>query len=215
MGNVTPQIMREGMLADYHQVYELTMEVFEIVKDAKIIEASSKRGSQLVVTFDPTMKWVPSHGLIHEMGMFGNLPDGEVFTSPDSVEGVLFADVLGDYFEGILKDSISFEISKSEVVDIRCENSELVEEVEKYLDSSKNGRRVGEFAIGTNTAVKELVGRMIQDEKIPGIHIAFGNPLGYATGATWTSDVHLDVVPTCCTIEVDGRVIMEEGNFLI
>lgn len=215
MGNVTPQIMREGMLADYNQVYELTMKVFEIVKDAKIIEASSKRGSHVLAKFDPTLKWYPDHGLLHESGMWGNLPAGEVFTSPASVEGVFVADALGDYFQGILKNPVYFEISDNKVIDIKCKNSKLAEEVGKYLDSSQNGRKVGEFAFGTNTAVKELVGRIVQDEKIPGIHIAFGNPLGNFTGATWTSDVHLDVIPTCCTIEVDGKTIMEKGNFLI
>lgn len=215
MGSVTPQIMREGMLADYHQVYELTMRVFEIVKDARMIEASSNRGSHVLATFDPTLKWVPVHGLIHEMGMWGNLPDGEVFTSPASVEGSLVADVLGDCFQGTRQDPVTFRIKNSQVVEIRCDDKDLAFEIEKYLNSSQNGRKVGEFGIGTNTGVKELVGRNVQDEKIPGFHMAFGDPLGIHTGATWTSDVHLDVVPTGCTIQVDGKVIMEDGQFLI
>jgi leucyl aminopeptidase (aminopeptidase T) len=43
--------------------------------------------------------------------------------------------------------------------------------------------RVGEFAIGTNIGVHDVIGNILQDEKIPGIHIAFGNPYGAHTGA--------------------------------
>ena len=77
----------------------------------------------------------------------------------------------------------------------------------------KGAGGVGEFAIGTNIAVTELSGNLLQDEKIPGIHVAFGNPIGYETGADWTSDVHVDVVPTGCNITVDGKIIMGNGIF--
>jgi aminopeptidase len=46
---------------------------------------------------------------------------------------------------------------------------------------------VGEFAIGTNIGVRDVIGNILQDEKIPGIHIAFGNPYGAHTGADWYS----------------------------
>ena len=72
---------------------------------------------------------------------------------------------------------------------------------------------MGECAIGTNTAVTELSGNLLQDEKIPGVHVAFGNPYSHLTGADWSSRVHVDVVPTGCSIEMDGEVIMVNGEF--
>jgi aminopeptidase len=53
---------------------------------------------------------------------------------------------------------------------------------------------VGEFAIGTNIGVRDVIGNILQDEKIPGVHIAFGNPYGAHTGADWYSATHIDVV---------------------
>jgi len=57
-----------------------------------------------------------------------------------------------------------------------------------------NSDRVGEFAIGTNIDLKDVIGEILQDEKYPGVHIAFGNPYGAHTGAEWDSSTHIDVV---------------------
>jgi leucyl aminopeptidase (aminopeptidase T) len=74
---------------------------------------------------------------------------------------------------------------------------------------------VGEFAIGTNIELKHVIGQILQDEKFPGIHIAFGNPYKEHTGADWYSSTHIDVVGLRFDIWVDGRKIMERGRFLI
>ena len=41
-----------------------------------------------------------------------------------------------------------------------------------------------------------MIGNILQDEKFPGVHIAFGNPYGAHTGADWYSSTHIDVVGT-------------------
>ena len=107
------------------------------------------------------------------------------------------------------------EVKDGYVEAVDCQDKEIAEELLAYLNSAENGTRAGEFAIGTNTAVTELTGNLLQDEKIPGIHVAFGNPSGYQTGADWTSVVHVDVVPINCTIEVDGVTIMKDGQFTL
>jgi len=49
--------------------------------------------------------------------------------------------------------------------------------------------------IGTNLGIKRVIGNILQDEKFPGIHIAFGNPYGEHTGAPlWHSGTHIDGV---------------------
>ena len=78
-----------------------------------------------------------------------------------------------------------------------------------------NSSRVGEFAIGTNVGLSEIVGNFLQDEKFPGVHIAFGDPYGFETGADWDCPWHVDVLASHATISVDGRNIMENGRFLV
>ena len=57
-----------------------------------------------------------------------------------------------------------------------------------------------------------MIGHILQDEKFPGIHIAFGNPYGAHTGADWYSSTHIDVVGTRFDIWVDDQPIMREGT---
>jgi len=216
MPHVTPRVMREGMRADYRQVHTLTMQVYERVRGAKLIRVTSPKGTDLIARFDPELKWVPSHCLYHRQGEWGNLPEGEVFTCPATAEGIIVADVLGDYFSpkyGILEHPVTFHIADGWVERVECADGKIEAEVWDYLNSDENGRRMGEFAIGTNTAVTELSGNLLQDEKIPGVHVAFGNPYPLHTGAKWSARVHMDVIPTRCTIEVDGEVIMVDGKF--
>lgn len=218
MIGITPGIMATGMLTDYTRVYDVTMAVFERVKQARSIHVTSAKGSDLTAEFDPELRWNPMHGRYHQPGSWGNLPEGEIFTCPATLEGVVVADVLGDYFStkfGVLENPISFEIHDGWVDKVTCVDQGVADEVWKYLSSNDNGRRVGEFAIGTNLGVKELIGNMLQDEKIPGVHVAFGNPIGFMTGARWTASTHVDVVPTDCTIEVDGEILMKDGEFTL
>jgi len=76
-------------------------------------------------------------------------------------------------------------------------------------------REVVSASIGTNIAVHDVIGNILQDEKIPGIHIAFGNPYGAHTGADWYSATHIDVVGRNFDIWIDGRQIMRGGAFLL
>ena len=94
-------------------------------------------------------------------------------------------------------------------------NKELEDDFWKYTHTDENSDRVGEFAIGTNIELRQVIGHILQDEKFPGIHVAFGNPYGAHTGAEWFSSTHIDVVATRFDIWVDDRKIMEDGKFLI
>ena len=94
-------------------------------------------------------------------------------------------------------------------------NKELEDEFWRYCHTDENSDRVGEFAIGTNVAVHDVIGNILQDEKIPGVHIAFGNPYGAHTGAEWGCSTHIDVVGTKFDIWADDRQIMSAGHFLI
>ena len=217
MPGITPALMTEGMLADYDEVSRVTSRVADIVRPARRIRVRSAKGSDIVAQFSPQLRWVPCPGLYRRQGTWGNLPEGEVFTSPARVDGLLTVDELGDYFSeqyGVLPQPVTFRIEDSIAVEITSENTALANELAGYLDSSENGRRVGEFAIGTNTALTRLVGNLLQDEKYPGVHVAFGNPYPDETGATWRASVHVDTIPTDCDIDVDGRPLMRAGRFL-
>ncbi len=219
MIGITPELMATGMTADYNRVAELTELVNERVEHARRIRVTNPDGTDLVVSLDPDhLRWQPCPGLYRQAGQWGNLPEGETFTSPVGAEGTLTANVLGDYFSakyGLLDDPVTFAIEGARVREVRHSSAALAQDVWEYLTSSDNGTRVGEFAIGTNAFVTKLTGNLLQDEKFPGVHVAFGNPYPDITGATWSSEIHVDVIPLRVTIEVDGENIMEDGRFLL
>ena len=218
MIGIDEKLMADGMCADYDEVFALTNRVYDLLRHAQTIHVTSAKGSDVTATFHKDWKWIPCHGRYHEQGKWGNLPEGEVFTAPATVDGVLVCDVLGDYFSekyGVLKEPLIITVKDGYITEVTSENASLAQEVRDYLFSVPNGNRAGEFAIGTLTSVKHLVGNLLQDEKIPGLHVAFGNPYPQFTGADWDAKIHVDVIPTCCTIEVDGRVIMRDGEFTL
>ena len=218
MIGIDEALMADGMCADYDEVYRLTNHIYDLVRHAQVIHVTSAKGSDVTATFHQDWRWIPCHGRYHEQGKWGNLPEGEVYTAPATVDGVLVCDVLGDYFSekyGVLQHPLTINVKDGYITTVTSEDTALAQEVRDYLFSVPNGNRAGEFAIGTLTSLKKLVGNLLQDEKMPGLHVAFGNPYPQFTGADWDARVHVDVIPTSCTIEVDGRVIMRDGVFTL
>lgn len=219
MVNITDRIMRDGMRADYRAVDRLSSRVYDIVRAARTIRATTPAGSDIRADFDPDLRWVKTSGLISP-DKWGNLPGGEVFTAPGNVNGTFVIDgVVGDWLcdrYGTLKDSpLTVTVRDGRLVDAQSDNRELREDFWRYTHTDQNSDRVGEFAIGTNIELKSVIGHILQDEKFPGVHIAFGNPYGAHTGARWWSATHIDVVGTEFDIWVDEDKIMEAGRFLL
>ena len=95
------------------------------------------------------------------------------------------------------------------------ENKDLRDDFRLYTSTDENSNRVGEFAVGTNTACTRIIGNILQDEKIPGIHIAFGHPYAEHTGQNWISKTHIDCVGRDFDIWFDDEKVMESGKFLV
>src|SRR6185436_15745393 len=98
MVSVTPQIMREGLRADYRLVDRLSRQLCERMRTASTLTVKTPAGTDFVATFDPSLVWVKTSGLINPR-YWSNLPAGEVFTTPASVDGTFVCDgTAGDYF---------------------------------------------------------------------------------------------------------------------
>jgi leucyl aminopeptidase (aminopeptidase T) len=219
MVNINRQIMLEGMRADFQKVDRISQKVVELVRKASRIRAKSPTGTDLIADLNPSYKWLKTSGIISP-DKWGNLPGGEVFTTPGEVNGTFVIDgVVGDYlcakFGDLKKNPLTIHISANRLTDAECSNKELRDDFWAYTHTDENSDRVGEFAIGTNIELKDVIGEILQDEKYPGVHIAFGNPYGAHTGAEWYSSTHIDVVGRNFDIWVEEQQIMRGGQFLI
>lgn len=219
MVNISPQIMLEGMRADFLSVDRLSQKVLDKVSVARKIRATTAAGTDIEATFLPEYKWFKTSGIISP-NKWGNLPGGEVFTAPGEVNGTFLVDgVVGDYlcarYGSLAERPLTIQIRRNRITECHSENRQLRDEFWAYTHTDENSDRVGEFAIGTNIGVHRVIGNILQDEKFPGIHIAFGDPYGEHTGAPWNSKTHIDVVGLGFNIWVDDEPIMREGKFLI
>jgi aminopeptidase len=219
MVNINRQIMVEGMRADFLKVDRISAKVVETVRRAKQVRATTPAGTDLTADLKPEYRWIKTSGIISP-DKWGNLPGGEVFTTPGEVNGTFVIDgVVGDWlcakFGSLRENPLTIHVRGNRLIEAHSSNRELEDDFWRYTHADENSNRVGEFAIGTNVELKHVIGQILQDEKFPGVHIAFGNPYGEHTGAQWYSSTHIDVVGTNFDIWVDATQIMRNGHFLL
>lgn len=144
----------------------------------------------------------------------GNFPDGEVFTGPREVDGVVnfsFPAV----FRGKVVEGVRLKFKAGRVVEASATKNE--DYLIRLLDQDEGARNVGEIAIGTNYEITDFTRNTLYDEKIGGtFHLAVG--AGYPeTGNTNESGLHWDMVCDLRpggTIEADGEVFHRDGKFV-
>jgi aminopeptidase len=219
MVNINHQIMLEGMRADFLKVDRISTKVVDLVRRAKQIRAKTAAGTDLTADLNPKYHWLKTSGIISPE-KWGNLPGGEVFTTPGEVNGTFVIDgVVGDWLcakFGSLRDNpLTIRVKGNRLIEAHSSNQQLRDDFWNYTHTDENSDLVGEFAIGTNIELKDVIGQILQDEKYPGVHIAFGNPYGAHTGAQWYSSTHIDVVGRNFDIWVDSQQIMRQGQFLL
>jgi leucyl aminopeptidase (aminopeptidase T) len=219
MVNINHQIMLEGMRADFLKVDRISTKVVDLVRRAKQIRARTAAGTDLTADLNPKYHWLKTSGIISPE-KWGNLPGGEVFTTPGEVNGAFVIDgVVGDWlcakFGSLRNNPLIIRIKGNRLVEAHSSNQQLRDDFWSYTHTDENSDLVGEFAIGTNVELKDVIGQILQDEKFPGVHIAFGNPYGAHTGAEWYSSTHIDVVGRNFDIWVDSQQIMRQGQFLL
>jgi leucyl aminopeptidase (aminopeptidase T) len=219
MVGVTPQIMCEGMRADYRQVDRLSQQLCERMPDAQRLTVRSPGGTAFTASFDPALAWVKTSGIINPR-YWSNLPAGEVFTTPASVDGTFVCDgSAGDYFNAkygsLDRTPLVLEIRAGRLVSARCDRQDLERDFWSYCHTDAWSDRVGELAFGTNLGLRKMIGILLQDEKVPGVHLAFGDPYGSQTHANWKSRTHVDVLTQGCDVWIDDEQVIAAGQYML
>lgn len=145
-----------------------------------------------------------------------NFPSGEVFTSPieDTVEGCISYSYPASY-QGRTVQGVKLTFKGGVVKEFSAESG--YDFLASMLDMDAGARKLGEFAIGTNTGVTRITRNTLFDEKIAGtMHCALGEAYPNA-GGTNKSAIHWDMVTDMREgrITVDGEVLYENGKFII
>lgn len=146
-----------------------------------------------------------------------NFPDGEIYTGPEEsiTDGWVKFTYPAIYLQREV-DQVELEFKQGKVV--KADAAKGKDFLMSVLGTDAGARTLGEFAIGTNNAVKKFTRNILFDEKLGGtIHMALG--ASYPdTGGLNQSAVHWDMI--CDTrdgteITVDGLPFYRSGEFLI
>src|SRR5437773_9840041 len=130
MVNINRQIMLEGMRADFLKVDELSQRLVKRARKTERITCKTSHGTEFEAEFSPKLKWLKTSGIITPDN-WGNLPGGELFTSPANTSGTFVVDgVVGDYLcqkYGDLHDApLTIEVKNNRIVALRSEHTELL-----------------------------------------------------------------------------------------
>ncbi len=217
MVGVTPAIMQQGMRTDYRLVDKLSDKLRDRMLRAETLTVKTDAGTAFKAHFDGGLDWVKTSGLISRR-YWSNLPAGEVFTTPATVDGTFVCDATaGDHFNGKYGDlqatPLVLQIKGARLAGVECSRKDLQQEFWDYCHTDENSDRVGELAFGTNLGLSEMIGILLQDEKFPGVHIAFGDPYGSQTHANWKSKTHVDVLTRNCNVWIDDDQVIKNGRY--
>lgn len=207
---ITEEVFIQGLDADYTGIAAECERIHAAVADAESIRVKAPSGTD--ITFETGGRsWREDTGIVHESGGFSNLPAGEVFVSPTTATGTYVVDgTIRPH--GLLDDKQAVRIDVVDGYATEIHDPEVAASFERAAEEvGQDAYNVAELGIGTNTAVHQLVGSVLLDEKAAGtIHIALGDDA--SIGGTTRAPIHADGVIRDPTVFVDGQELTLPGT---
>jgi leucyl aminopeptidase (aminopeptidase T) len=209
MPGVTEDMLARVMAVDFDLMAERSRAVAALLTDADEARVTCPRGSDFSLNL-AGRGGLPDDGDLTESGAFGNLPCGEGFIAPLSGEGSF---VVGGTLAGVGlgEEPATLTVEGGHIV--AAEGGLGPQFLEVLRKHGQPGTNLAELGVGTNDRAT-LTGNVLEDEKILGtVHVAFGASAGI--GGTVSVPIHLDVVVLEPTLTVGGRLVLDEGRYVL
>lgn len=178
------------------------------------VKITSPQGTDLTLEVGK-LEVLCNTGICHEPGTMEILPPGEVAAgvTEGSAEGKIIFDgsIIPIYHP--LEAPIVCTVKNNFITKIEGGRDARI--WKKYLENLKDANvyNIAEFGIGTNPKCK-LSGTPLEDERIFGAaHIGIGTNINF--GGKIYAKTHTDGIILHPTVEIDGKLIVEEGKFKI
>jgi aminopeptidase len=215
--NIDKDILANELMADYHEIAEITHKLYERLQGHSEVRITSPLGTDLLMSISGRQV-ATDPGVVRTPG-FRNLPSGECYVAPleTSANGVLVVD---KSFPGIvIHNPIKLTFEKGRVTNIEGRNeARQLEAILAEGEAKPNGegcRTIAELGIGTNPYAR-ITGNVMTDEKVMGtIHIAIGHNAVPPYNGQNVAPVHLDGVMSQPTLMVDGQLLIDNGRYLV
>ena len=223
--NYPTEVSAENFKMDDDEMFEFwananTIDYEDLAKKAMLLKELMDNTDRVRIVGKNTDLYFSIAG-INATPCFGtyNLPDGEMFTAPirDSVNGYINYNTKTMY-NGVEFENIFFRFENGKIIEAYSEINN--DKLQAILDLDDGARYIGEFAIGLNPEVHNLVNNTLYDEKIVGsFHFTPGSALSESDNGN-ESKIHWDIVYLEKADEeskmyFDDRLIREKGKFVI
>ncbi len=204
-------LMGGGIEADFKKIYPTCKKIAGILEEANNITLTTRKGTSL--NFSAEGRRGNALTGIVERGQFSTIPTIEANCSPveGSANGVIVADASIPYIGiGLLKEPVSCIVKNGMIISI--DGGKQAEILAKDLEAKEDPfvYNIAEMGIGLNPKCRFL-GIMMEDEGVLGsVHIGIGTSI--TLGGDVKSPIHYDLIMKNGTIEVDGKIILQDGK---
>ncbi|MFP4111475.1 MAG: hypothetical protein ACLFPQ_01670 [Candidatus Woesearchaeota archaeon] len=220
-----------GFEADYSLVKKKVDILADKLTKAKGAAVEFSTGHKMFFDLRGKVPGLKDNGDITKSGKTGNLPAGEAYTCPyEGFEKKLGKSLTkGEIPMYIKEERMILKVSENKIIDI-VGIGPKAEELKRFFEEDDARRYIAELGLGCNEKA-EFCGKTIQDEKIEGMHFAYGYN-GHFGGEiikkkfkSEDTIVHQDIVySTSAKVHVklleliydDGskETILEEGKYI-
>ncbi|MHA1490530.1 MAG: aminopeptidase [Promethearchaeota archaeon] len=204
-------MMSGGIEADFKAQKPICEKLGELFTKANTVHLTTKAGTDLTMNIEGQKGNALT--CIVEPGMFSTIPTIEANVSPlvGSSEGQIVVDASIPYINiGLLSDPVNVTVKKGFIKGIQ--GGYQAELLKKDLEAKNdpNVYNIAELGVGLNPK-SQMTGVMLDDEGVLGsCHIGIGTNL--TLGGSLKAAVHYDLVLWKPTIELDGIVIIKNGE---
>jgi leucyl aminopeptidase (aminopeptidase T) len=210
-------IFANELSADYERIAEITHALHSELDGRDAVHVTSPLGTDLRLSIAGRQIAVDP-GQIRAPGYY-NLPAGECYVAPieTSANGILVVDK--SFPDILIHEPIRLTFEQGRVV--RIEGGAEAEQLRAVIADAETkphgegSRTIAELGIGTNPQAR-ITGSVMTDEKVMGtIHIAIGHNAVPPYNGQNVAPIHLDGVMGEPTLVVDGKTLIDRGDYLI
>jgi 2,5-dihydroxypyridine 5,6-dioxygenase len=208
-------LLRGGIDHDFRANRKFCFQVANLLSNARQAHLTSSGGTDLWMDISDR-PGNPHSGVVLGPGEMTTVPNVESSVSPveGSAEGVIVGDASVPYYDiGLLTDPIRMDVSAGKV--IRISGGPQANLIEQMMaePNDPNVYNIAQLSFGLNPMCR-MQGIMLEDEGVYGTsHIGIGTST--LLGGNVRASMHFDIIMWRPTLELDGTVVLREGQWLI
>ncbi len=203
---------------EFYEVADVTERIGQkFVDGVHHVHLTSENGTDLSLDIGTLMGWTHS-GICRAPGSCSILPGGSVNVgvTEGSAEGTLVIDTYTAAKKELLKDKIVFEIHNGHATSITgsFEADDFVAAANIYDGTPEEKFCISEFGLGFHK-VADITVNPSECEQVNGAaHIGIGSNAAFG-GSVIIPAWHVDCMVQKATVELDGQLIVKDGEYLV